>query len=91
MDMIPGTAMAWHEAVTLGKSWDRKLDGPRFRQAFVALAARRKAWPAPADFLEHMPPRKQLALTKQYIPANAAHAQQKMAEIAASLGRRLRA
>ncbi|UNK43442.1 hypothetical protein MNO14_04990 [Luteimonas sp. S4-F44] len=69
-DLIEGTAATWGQALTLGKQWDRELDAPRFRHAFIALAARQKTWPAPADFVEHLPPRRQLVLTKQHIPAD---------------------
>lgn len=90
-DLIAGTAMAWGEALTLGKVWDQQLDAPRFRRAFVALAATRKTWPSPSDFMDNLPPRQQLALTKQHIPANPEHAKRKIAEIARSLGRSMRA
>lgn len=66
-DMIAGTAMAWGDALTDGRVWDQQLDAPRFRKAFTKLAQTRQAWPAPAHFLEAMPPREQLALTKQPI------------------------
>lgn len=67
--MIAGTAMAWYRAVTDGRVWDRQLDTPRFRKAFVTLMKNRRQWPSPADFMDAMPPREQLALTKQPITA----------------------
>lgn len=67
--MIAGTAMAWYRAVTDGRVWDRQLDAPRFRKAFVTLMKNRRQWPSPADFMDAMPPREQLALTKQPITA----------------------
>lgn len=70
MDLIEGTAAMWVEALTDDRVWDQQLDGPRFRKAFVKLSQTRRQWPAPADFLEAMPPREQLALTKQPIPAD---------------------
>lgn len=73
-DLIAGTAMAWTEALTLNKQWDPQLDAPRFRKAFVHLAQTRKQWPTPSDFLEHLPRREQLALTKQYIRPDPAKA-----------------
>lgn len=80
-DLIEGTAATWGQALTLGKQWDRELDAPRFRHAFIALAARQKTWPAPADFVEHLPPRTQLVLTKQHIPADAERAAAAVHEI----------
>ena len=68
-DMIAGTAMAWYRAVTDGRVWDKQLDAPRFRKAFVTLMKNRRQWPSPADFMDAMPPREQLALTKQPITA----------------------
>lgn len=62
--------MAWCEAVTSGRAWDQQLDAPRFRRAFVTLASTRTSWPAPLHFIEAMPPREQLVLTKQAIPAD---------------------
>lgn len=79
--------MAWHEALTLGKEWDERLDAPRFRRAFVALAATRKTWPSPSDFLENLPRREQLALKKQYIKPDPA----KVQAVIDGLARELRA
>jgi hypothetical protein len=47
--------MAWVEAVNLNRVWDEERDAPRFRKAFGILAATRKQWPSPADFLESIP------------------------------------
>ena len=79
--------MAWNDALTFRKEWDEQLDKPRFREAFTYLAQTRKTWPTPADFLEHLPPRKQLALTKQVIPCDPEVAKAQIAEISRSLGR----
>jgi len=54
-DLIEGTILAWHEAITAGRAWDQDRDTPRIRQAFVTLARTRREWPAPADFLEAVP------------------------------------
>ena len=54
-DLIRGTVMAWHEAITAGRQWDQDRDTPRIREAFVTLARTRRQWPAPADFLEAIP------------------------------------
>lgn len=79
--------MAWHRAVTDGRVWDRQLDTPRFRKAFVTLMKNRRQWPSPADFMDAIPPREQLALTKQPIKANPERAAQAAAELAGFLGR----
>jgi len=84
-DLIAGTAMAWTQALTLGKEWDEALDAPRFRKAFIALAATRKTWPAPADFLENLPRREQLALKKQYIKPDPEKVQRMIARLAREL------
>lgn len=79
--------MAWYRAVTDGRVWDRQLDTPRFRNAFVTLMKNRRQWPSPADFMDAMPPREQLVLTKQPIKANPERAAQAAAELAGFLGR----
>ena len=86
-DMIAGTAMGWHRAVTDDRVWDQQLDTPRFRKAFTNLIKNRRQWPSPADFMEAMPPREQLALTKQPIKANPERAAQAAQELASFLGR----
>lgn len=88
MDLIEGTAAMWVEALTDDRVWDQQLDGPRFRKAFVKLSQTRRQWPAPADFLEAMPPREQLALTKQPIPADpdSPEMKKRFAELARVLG-----
>lgn len=70
MDMIQGTAAMWVDALTAGKVWEQEFDAPRFRKAFVTLSQTRRQWPAPADFFEAIPPREQLAITKQPLPAD---------------------
>ena len=60
--------MAWHEALTARRQWDRDRDAPRVRQAFVTLAATRRQWPAPADFLDAMPPAPQLRALPKVAP-----------------------
>ena len=85
-EMLPGTAQAWIAALTHGKAWDRDLDTPRIRHAFVVVSATARRWPAPAEFLEAVPRhREQLALTKQHIPADPAKAEAAIAEIEALL------
>jgi len=79
--------MAWYRAVTDGRVWDRQLDTPRFRKAFVTLMKNRRQWPSPADFMDAMPPREQLALTKQPIKANPERAAQAAAELEGFLRR----
>ncbi len=81
-DMIAGTAMAWCEALTDSRCWDERLDAPRFRKAFVKRAQIRRVWPAPADFMDALPTREQLAITKQPIPASPARVNAAVAEVA---------
>lgn len=73
------------EAVTHNRKFDEDLDPPRFREAFTTLAATRTSWPAPPDFIGALPERKQLALTKQSIPADPERAARAIAEIAEAL------
>ncbi len=79
--------MGWHRAVTDDRVWDQQLDTPRFRKAFTNLIKNRRQWPSPADFMEAMPPREQLALTKQPIKASPERAAQAAQELASFLGR----
>lgn len=79
--------MGWHRAVTDDRVWDQQLDTPRFRKAFTNLIKNCRQWPSPAAFMEAMPPREQLALTKQPIKANPERAAQAAAELASFLGR----
>lgn len=87
-ELAEGTVAAWVEAVTLGKEWDERLDATRFRKAFTILAQTSSMWPTPKAFLEAMPARDQLALTKQAIPADPAKAEAAMDEIAQLLSTR---
>lgn len=84
-DLIEGTVLAWRESLTLNRSFDAQLDAPRFRKAFVTLAATRTSWPAPADFLTVLPERDQLALARESVKADPARAAAACAEIAAAL------
>lgn len=84
-DLIEGTAAMWCEAVTHDRVFDERLDKPRFRGAFATLARTRTTWPAPLHFMEAMPAREQLALTKQTIKADPARAERAMHEIAREL------
>ena len=86
-DMIAGTSMAWHEAITHKRVWDESLDSPRFRQAFATLAKTRRTWPAPVDFLDVLPPRNQQSLTKQPIVSapDSPHIRQVMEQIGSML------
>lgn len=83
--MIQGTAMAWVEALTNGRAWDEARDRPRFKQAFVVLAGRRRQWPAPVDFLEALPRVELKALPKLHIPPNPERVKAALDEISKSL------
>lgn len=80
-EILPGTAEAWCEAVATGRVFDRDLDTARIRRAFVTLAGTRTSWPAPLHFIEALPQREQLALTKQPIPADPARAAAAVEEV----------
>lgn len=51
-EMIAGTAAMWVEVAEVRRAWDEERDRLRVRSAFVQLAASRRLWPAPIDFLE---------------------------------------
>lgn len=54
-EVMAGTALAWHEVLVHGRVFEAARDRQRFREAFRALAARQRRWPAPVDFLEALP------------------------------------
>lgn len=84
--MVAGTIAAWGVAISTGKAWDEALDRDRFAPGFRKLiASGLTRWPQPVKLLELLPPREQLALTKQTIPAAPERAQAAMAEIATLL------
>lgn len=76
----------WFECLTTGRVWDQALDSPRFQAAFATLCLERKSWPVPQDLIDAMPPRKQLAITKQPIKASQAAVDKACAELAKVLG-----
>ena len=55
-EMLPGTAQAWLEAIADGKAWERGRDADRIAAGFRTLARIARRWPAPAEFLEVVPP-----------------------------------
>lgn len=58
METIPATANMWVTAIkTRPIAWDKKLDTPRIRKAFVDLAATAENWPSPAAFISKLQPR----------------------------------
>lgn len=70
-EMLPGTAQAWIEALTDGRAWDEQRDAPRVRRAFVVLSKTVRRWPAPAEFMDALPPpAEQPRLEKQFRPAS---------------------
>ena len=84
-EMLPGTAQAWIEALTDGRTWDRERDEQRVRRAFVVLSKTVRRWPAPVEFVEALPRPEQLALAKQPIPADPQRAAAAIAEVTAML------
>ena len=55
-EILTGTAQAWIEALTDGRAWDEERDAARVRRAFVTLARTCRRWPAPAEFVDALPP-----------------------------------
>ena len=84
-EIIPLTVAVWLEALAEGREWDQALDAPRFKRAFATLCRTRRNWPVPQDLLDALPPREQLALTKQIIPADPERVARMMAELAREL------
>lgn len=84
--MLDGTVLAWHEAITTGRTWDRARDAHRIRAAFVTLAQTRESWPQPRHFLEALPRVEQAALGYEVKPLSPAEAAQRLAAIRELLG-----
>jgi len=86
-DVIAGTAQAWREAITAGKSYDEDRDAERFKAAFRTLAGRCTHWPAPRDFLDAMPSLPGApAVAKIDSDDNRRRGMQALADIAARMG-----
>ena len=58
-EMLKEVGRVWIEAIGYERSFADD-DAPRFREAFVRLAARCKSWPSPAALLEVLPERQTL-------------------------------
>lgn len=84
-DLIEGTVLAWHEAITVGREWARERDAPRIRAAFVSLATTRETWPQPRHFLDALPRVEQKAIAYEVKPVSKEEADRRMAEIRAVL------
>lgn len=55
------TGKVWIGVITSRPiAWDEEQDSPRICNAFIELAATMDRWPAPADFMRVLQPRKQL-------------------------------
>jgi hypothetical protein len=52
---IGGTLLGWYEALS-SRWYEETEDAPRFRQGFRELMRTSKRWPAPANFLDALPP-----------------------------------
>lgn len=55
-EVIAGTAAAWREAMGDQRDWQMRRDTVGVREAFARLARSRTRWPAPANFLQALPP-----------------------------------
>lgn len=85
-ELLTGTAQAWCEVLTTGRVWEPERDAPRFREAFVNLAATRESWPAPRHFLDAIPRVvNMLAIEKEHRPANPETVAKARAEVEALL------
>lgn len=73
-DSLPATVTAWLRVLeTRPIAWDETLDAPRMCAAFREVAATCVRWPAPAHFLQCLPPRKQqLSLPAPIAPTSEA-------------------
>ena len=56
LETLAKTGLVWIEAIGYERCFADE-DAPRFREAFVRLAARCKSWPSPAALLEVLPDR----------------------------------
>jgi hypothetical protein len=80
-EVLPGTALSWHEAITTGRDWDKVRDAPRIRAAFITLANTRERWPAPKHFLDALPRVEQRAVGYEIKPLTPAEAERRVAEL----------
>lgn len=56
LETLAKTGLVWIEAIGYERCFADE-DAPRFREAFVRLAARCKSWPSPVALLEVLPER----------------------------------
>lgn len=86
-EMLPGTAQAWLEAITDGKAWDEGRDAERIAAGFRTLARIARRWPAPAEFLDVVPPVADLpAIGYESKPVTPEQAAANIAKLKAMLG-----
>ena len=86
-EMLPGTAQAWLEAITDGKAWQKGRDADRIAAGFRTLARIARRWPAPAEFLDVLPPVADLpAIGYEAKPVTAEQAAANIAKLKAMLG-----
>jgi len=86
--MLPGTAQTWLEAITDGKAWDEGRDADRIAAGFRTLARIARRWPAPAEFLDVVPPVADLpAIGYESKPVTPEQAAANIAKLKAMLGR----
>jgi hypothetical protein len=85
--MLPGTAQTWLEAITDGKAWDEGRDADRIAAGFRTLARIARRWPAPAEFLDVVPPVADLpAIGYESKPVTPEQAAANIAKLKAMLG-----
>ena len=54
-ELITATAKVWHEALHIGRVWDRERDAKRIRESFTRLALNSKRWPAVEELITSLP------------------------------------
>ena len=86
-EMLPGTAQAWLEAITDGKAWEKGRDADRIAAGFRTLTRIARRWPAPAEFLDVLPPVADLpAIGYEAKPVSPEQAAENIAKLKAMLG-----
>ena len=63
-------AAVWIAALWARREWEAERDAPRLEAAFLALASVARRWPAPAELIDHLPPKP----TPRALPAPRARA-----------------
>lgn len=84
-EVLPGTAQAWMEAITDGRTWSEGRDTGRVQSAFRTLGRTARRWPSPAEFLDAMPRVEQTAIGYEVKPVTPEEAAANIARLKAML------